>query len=284
MNKKEEIKLLQIPNLFLRSKLILRGYFSGIHPVPYKGSSSEFSQYREYVAGDDFNRIDWKAYLKSSKYYVKESDDETNAEMVLLLDTSASMGFFYKFEYSKTLAFLFSYICAKQNDSFSYGLFSDKLHVFKRAGAGKKSIYEACRDINSSSVSGETKMIPALEKVFEKTKEPSFIVLITDMGDDENEIIDSMAGMRVKKNDAIIFHISSRKEESRDILDNDSLMDMETKLSSVGGRYAERLKIIKERNKRIRENCLMKSIDYNAIYIEDGFDDPLSVFFRRRLS
>ncbi|PIP12892.1 MAG: hypothetical protein COX48_05905 [bacterium (Candidatus Stahlbacteria) CG23_combo_of_CG06-09_8_20_14_all_34_7] len=283
MNKKEEIELLKIPDLFLRSKLILKGYFSGIHFVPYKGASAEFSQYREYVVGDDFNRIDWKAYLRSGKIYVKESDNETNTEMVLLLDSSNSMNFGGKFRYAQTLAFLFIYICSKQNDLFTYAIFSDFLHILKRSGTGKRAIYDAARDISSRIAKGKTDIRPSLEKVFEKTKESSFVILISDLGDDYEKIIDALSGMRVKKNDIIIFHLASKKEESKEILDKNALRDMETKNIIFGGNYRERLKIIKERNGEIRNSSLSKGLDYNFIYIEDGFNEPLSKFFKRRM-
>jgi uncharacterized protein (DUF58 family) len=282
MSKEKNLEILEIPDLFLRSKLILKGFFAGIHNVPYKGASAEFSQYREYVLGDDFNRIDWKAYLRSGKIYVKESDDETNAEMVLLLDSSGSMNYAGKFEYAKTLAFLFSYICSKQNDSFTYAVFSDTLHILKRAGAGRKSILEAARDISSREARGETNINSALERIFEKTKESSFIILISDLGDDYEKIIDALSGMRIKKNDVILFHLSSRKEESREILDKASLKDMETNNIIFGGDYRERIESIKSRNNDIRELSMKKGIDYNFVYIEDGFNAPLTGFFRRR--
>ena len=282
MNKREDIELLQIPDLFLRSKLILRGYFSGIHPVPYKGSSAEFSQYREYVSGDDFNRIDWKAYLRSGKLYIKESDDETDAEMVLILDASNSMNFAGKFEYAKTLAFLFSYICSKQNDSFTYAVFSDKLDILKRAGSGRKSIYEAARDLSSRKAKGKTDIMQSIEKIFERTKESSFVIFISDLGDDYENVIDALGGMRIRKNDVILFHLSSRKEESKEILDKNALKDMETDSIIFGGNYSDRIETIKARNKKIRSLSLEKAIDYNHLYIEDGFNEPLSKFFKRR--
>jgi len=281
--RKNEIDFREIPDLFLRSRLILKGYLSGIHEVPYKGSSAEFSQYREYVLGDDFSKLDWKAYLRSGKYYVKESDDETNAGMLFLLDSSASMKFAGKFEYAKTLVFLFAYVCAKQNDIFSYAIFSDSLKAYRKTGTGRSAIFEAARDIASAEALGGTEMLKSLEKVFEKTKESSFVFLITDMGDDEEGIIDAMAGMRVRRHDSIIFRLSSRREESRELLDRASLRDVETGAISQGGGYSERMDAINERNGRIEREALSRGIDYNHVYIEDGFDSPLSKFFSRRM-
>ncbi|MGE3062444.1 MAG: DUF58 domain-containing protein [bacterium] len=282
MPKKNDSILLEVPDLLLRSKLILKGYLSGIHSVPYKGASAEFSQYREYVLGDDYDRIDWKAYMRSGRYYVKESDNESNTGMSFLLDASASMAFAGKFEYAKTLAFLFSYICAKQNDSFSYAVFSDKLHIYRKAGTGRKAIYDAGRDISLRTPGGETNLAPILEKIFEKIKESSFLILISDLGDNEEKLIELMARMRVKKHDSIIFHLSSRLEESREILDKESLRDIETGSLSQGGGYRERIDAIKERNKKINDLSLERGIDYNHVYVEDGFNAPLSKFFSRR--
>src|ERR1700688_1993381 len=77
--------------LFARKPMV--GAVSGRHPSPYRGSSVEFAEYRKYVPGDDLRRLDWRAYGRSDRFYVKEFEADTNLRCCLVLDTSGSMGF-----------------------------------------------------------------------------------------------------------------------------------------------------------------------------------------------
>ncbi|HSG73568.1 MAG TPA: DUF58 domain-containing protein, partial [Planctomycetaceae bacterium] len=77
-------RLSAIP-LFSRRAMI--GNVSGIHASPHRGSSVEFAEYRRYVPGDDIRRLDWRAFGRSDRYYVKEFEADTNLRCCLILDT-----------------------------------------------------------------------------------------------------------------------------------------------------------------------------------------------------
>ena len=98
----------RIARLDLRARHVVEGFLSGIHRSPYFGQSVEFVQHREYVAGDDPRRIDWKVWSKTDKYYIKQYEEETNLRCTLLVDVSESMQFgtqaMTKYEYGCTIA------------------------------------------------------------------------------------------------------------------------------------------------------------------------------------
>ena len=71
----------------------MQGNVSGRHPSPHRGSSVEFAEYRKYVPGDDLRRLDWRAYGRSDRFFVKEFEADTNLRCCLVLDTSGSMDF-----------------------------------------------------------------------------------------------------------------------------------------------------------------------------------------------
>ena len=77
--------------LFARGRCM--GSVSGRHPSPHRGSSVEFAEYRKYVPGDDLRRLDWRAYGRSDRFFVKEFEADTNLRCCLVLDTSGSMDF-----------------------------------------------------------------------------------------------------------------------------------------------------------------------------------------------
>src|SRR5262245_3788839 len=96
----------------------MQGSVSGRHPSPHRGSSVEFAEYRKYVAGDDLRRLDWRAYGRSDRFYVKEFEADTNLRCCFVLDTSGSMDFgsvgVTKIEYASKLAGSLGYLAVQQ--------------------------------------------------------------------------------------------------------------------------------------------------------------------------
>src|SRR5690606_33683550 len=103
------------------AKLVVEGYMIGQHKSPFKGTSVEFVEHRQYYPGDEVRHIDWRAYGKTGKYYIKEFEDETNLRCYLLVDGSGSMGFkastLSKFDYARQLAAALGYLLIGQRDS-----------------------------------------------------------------------------------------------------------------------------------------------------------------------
>src|SRR5207302_10143394 len=100
--------LARIVPLGLRAQRVMEGTISGLHRSPMHGVSVEFADYREYSPGDDLKRLDWRAYARSDKFYIKRYEEDTNLRGTILLDASRSMAYgrhgMSKFEYAATLA------------------------------------------------------------------------------------------------------------------------------------------------------------------------------------
>src|SRR6266487_1121440 len=83
--------LAQIEKLGLRAHRVVEGTISGHHRSPLHGLSVEFAAYREYAPGDDLKRLDWRAYARSNRHFIKQYEEESNLRATILLDASASM-------------------------------------------------------------------------------------------------------------------------------------------------------------------------------------------------
>ena len=83
----------RLARLDLIARLVVEGFITGLHRSPYHGFSVEFSEHRPYMPGDPLRDLDWKAYAKSDRLYVKQYEEETNLKAYLLLDVSGSMDF-----------------------------------------------------------------------------------------------------------------------------------------------------------------------------------------------
>jgi hypothetical protein len=100
--------LMRIKDLQMRAKVVVEGFFSGLHRSPYHGFSVEFSEYREYSPGDDTRYLDWRLFARSDRYYIKRFEDETNLRCHLVVDMSRSMDYgslaYNKADYARTIA------------------------------------------------------------------------------------------------------------------------------------------------------------------------------------
>ena len=103
------------------ARLVVEGYMVGQHKSPFKGTSVEFTEHRQYCPGDEIRHIDWRAFGKTGKYYIKEFEDETNLRCYLLVDGSGSMSYgdstISKFEYGRHLAAALGYLLLSQRDA-----------------------------------------------------------------------------------------------------------------------------------------------------------------------
>src|SRR5512134_3117230 len=102
-------------------RIPMLGTVSGKQPSPHRGSSVAFAEYRKYVPGDDLRRLDWRAYGRSDRFYVKEFEADTNLRCCFVIDTSGSMGFgskgVSKIEFARKLAGSLAYLAIQQGDA-----------------------------------------------------------------------------------------------------------------------------------------------------------------------
>src|SRR6201992_4501495 len=82
--------LAAISHLELVPHQVMDGYVQGMHKSPHIGFALDFAQHRQYVPGDDVKRIDWRAFAKSERYYIKQYEVSTNLGAQLVRDPTRS--------------------------------------------------------------------------------------------------------------------------------------------------------------------------------------------------
>jgi uncharacterized protein (DUF58 family) len=152
--------LARVVPLGLRAQRVVEGAMSGLHRSPLHGMSVEFADYREYTPGDDLKRLDWRAYARSNRYYIKRYEEETNFRATLLLDASASMrygraaargeGGFTKFSYAATLAASLAVLCVKQRDAIGLALFDNAERAWLRPSAAQSQLIKILDTLDRS--------------------------------------------------------------------------------------------------------------------------------------
>src|SRR5271168_4162149 len=107
--------------LVLVARTLVEGFLTGVHKSPYKGFSVEFAEHRQYYPGDEIRHIDWRAYGKTDRYYIKEYEEETNLRAHLVVDASGSMSYKgkhpSKFDYAQQVAASLAYLMLQQRDA-----------------------------------------------------------------------------------------------------------------------------------------------------------------------
>ena len=124
----------QLTTMELRARLVVEGFITGLHKSPYHGFSVEFTEHRQYMPGDEIKHIDWKAYAKTDRYYIKQFEEETNLKSYVLIDASASMkyaspGHMPKIEYASYIAAALSYLMVEQRDAAGLTVYDERVRT-----------------------------------------------------------------------------------------------------------------------------------------------------------
>lgn len=256
---------------------------SGIHRSRSKGFSVEFEAHREYSPGDEIRRIDWKALGKFDKYFIKETEDETNLRAHLILDISASMDYssngISKFAYGSILTASLAYLILKQQDAVGLVTFSDRIKSFIPPKAKRGYLIEILNALEGQTPSGETALGKILQEIAGKINRRGLIILVSDLLDEPEEILEGLRLFRFKGNDVIVFHLMDAAELDLPFDGNILFEDMEeTRLRVTADPQAIRQvyrKVVEEYTNHLRKQCQEKSIDYNLLSTATPLDHAL---------
>src|SRR5262249_15991230 len=171
----------------LRARVVVDGALTGLHRAPHYGSSVEFAEHKEYTPGDEIRHIDWKAYGKFDKYYIKRYEEETELSAYLIVDTSGSMGYrgrgVSKLEYARTLAAALGYLLLRQKDKVGLIGFGTRLTAYLPARARGGHLGDLLTALEALTPGGQTDLARALLYLSEVAARRSLVVVISDLLD-----------------------------------------------------------------------------------------------------
>src|SRR3954468_15955990 len=149
---------------------------------PLAGSSMEFADYRRYAPGDDFRRIDWRAYARLERLFLRVFEAEENLTVTILIDCSNSMyeGTPAKSDLAIQLAAALAYVALKCEDNVTVGALTDRLTAHRRAGSGKSAIWNVGEFLTRLPRSGKTDLNKALYDLGRVLNSPGLTIIISD--------------------------------------------------------------------------------------------------------
>ncbi|WP_230400694.1 DUF58 domain-containing protein [Candidatus Brocadia sinica] len=273
----------------LRAKLLVDGVLSGIHKSPYKGSSIEFLEHKEYSPGNEIKHIDWKVLAKTDRYYIKQFEEETNLKCYIFIDSSGSMGYkstgISKFEYAATLAASLAYLLLKQSDLVGLISFSDKALQYIPPRSRLTHLHVLLNALTELKTAGRSDTSAILNEFVEKIGRRSLIIIISDFFDDTKKIIHQLKYFLFKKNEVILFHILDPYELTfpfETITFFESMEDERRILADPKSMKDQYLSEINHFIEQFRQSCFENQIDYWLIDSSTPLDQALIKFLARR--
>jgi uncharacterized protein (DUF58 family) len=202
--------------LALVARDAVEGFLSGVHKSPFKGYSVEFAEHRQYYPGDEIRHIDWRAYGKTDRYYVKEYEEETNLRAYLLLDASGSMAYQgagpSKFEYAQHVAASLAYLMLHQLDAVGLVLHDSRVRESLEPRANAKHLLQILRTLERARPGGETSLAPLWHDLAGRLPRRGLVVVLSDCFDQLNLLLRALRHFRHKRHEVLLLHVLAPEE------------------------------------------------------------------------
>ena len=173
-----------IRNLELRARAVVEGFWNGIHRSPYHGFSVEFTEYRQYVSGDDLRYLDWRVFGRSDRYFIKKFEDETNLRCHIIADQSQSMDFgstgYTKATYAATLAATLAYFLHLQGDAIGLLTFDERVRDYFPPRHRADHLRQVMLALEKPAGGRATDLVSPLERITQLVRRRGMVVLISD--------------------------------------------------------------------------------------------------------
>jgi uncharacterized protein (DUF58 family) len=278
-----------VKNLLLRARLVVDGVMVGIHTSRAKGLSSEFEEHRGYTAGDDTRHIDWKAYARFNRYFIKEYRETTNLRGYIVMDCSASMGYasdgVSKFDYASTMAASLAYLMLKQLDAVGVITFSDKIETMIPPKAAHDQLFVVLNALEKTHPRGATAAAAVLQDIAASVKRRGLIILISDLLDEPQAVAKGLRQLRSKGSEVIVFHLLDRDELQFPFKEPSEFQDMEQEMKLFADPQAIRpayLEALESLITEYRHACASQRIDYALFDTSVGLDRTLARYLNWR--
>ncbi len=203
--------LMRIKGLQMRAKVVVEGFFNGLHRSPFHGFSVEFSEYRQYSPGDDPRYLDWRLFARTDRYYVKRFEDETNLRCYLLVDLSRSMGFgslsYTKIDYARTLAATFAYYLASQRDAVGLLTFHQQIVDYIPARFRTGHLHRLLVALENTPAGESTDLARPMEHIAELVSKRGLIVLVSDLLTPIAPLQNHLSYLRSRGHEVVVMRI-----------------------------------------------------------------------------
>jgi uncharacterized protein (DUF58 family) len=283
--------LARLGNLRLRVRSIAEGILTGLHKSPHHGQSVEFAEHKEYAPGDDVRHIDWKAYGKFDKYYVKRFEQETNLRAYLVVDASGSMGYrghpdrMSKLETASALAATLAYLLFRQADAAGLVLVGGEVKGAVPPRATASHLGPIVEALEAARPEGKTRLAAAVDWVVEHAPRRSSVLVFSDLMDGDEKVLRRIAQLGLRKHDVTLFHVLDPAELEFPFDDPTLFLSMEdARQIEAHGRDVRKgyLEVLRRWLEEVRRTAAEADLDYALCRTDRPADEVLLPFLARR--
>jgi uncharacterized protein (DUF58 family) len=282
--------LMSIKNLELRARVVVEGFWHGLHRSPYHGFSVEFTEYRQYSPGDDPRYLDWKLYARSDRYYIKKFEDETNLRCHLMVDQSRSMSYgslsYTKAQYAATLAATLAYFLSLQGDAVGLLTFDERIRDFLPARHRPGHLRHLMIRLEQPAAGNATDLTAPLHRIVRTVKKRSLLVLISDLLGPVGTLEKDLTALAACGHEVVLFHVLDPAELTlafeKAVMFRDVETGRELFIDPVTARkgYVQRLEA---HNANVASACRRLGIGYRRLTTDRPLELALFDFLRERM-
>lgn len=297
--------LAQLAPFEMRAKMIVEGVMSGMHRSPYHGMAVEFAEHRQYVSGDDPKHLDWKVFGRTDKLYIKQYQQETNLDVVLLVDASASMGYgtlevkrnwggttasakagrWSKFDHATALATAVAYLCLQQQDRVGIAVFADEVRTMLKRSSAQGQWRRIVSTLSTEPVEAHTNLAKVTDQVLGKISNRALFIIISDLFDDREAVRQCLARFKHRRHDVIILNTLDRQEMQFGFTQPAPFIGLEAEGRLRVDPRALRdayLEALREHLSFIAKAALGFGFDYQRLDTHESVGPPLAYLLARR--
>lgn len=290
--------LARLQRINLLARGLVEGMVVGKHQSPYKGFSVEFAEHRQYTPGDDIRDLDWRAFGKSDRYYIKQYIEETNLRTVLLVDSSASMTYagnraqkiegkrLSKFAYAQYLAASLAYLMIHQQDAVGMVTFDSKIRRYVPPRSQANHLHVLLDELDKTKPSHETQLADIFHSIAEQIPRRGMVIILSDLFDDPDELLTALQHFRHRRHEVIVLHIMAEEELTFPFTHWSNFQDMESPQQeieldprSIRSAYLEQMRGFLD---KISEGCGRMKIDYHRMPTSQPYEKTLGDYLAKR--
>lgn len=280
------------------SRTAKEGSITGRHASPHKGFSVEFAEHRQYVAGDDLRNLDWRAFGKSDRYYIKQYIEETNMRVTIVVDASGSMKYegdeattlngnsLSKYAYAQHLAAALAYLFIKQQDAVGLVTFDEKITNYIRPAAKPSQVQLILETLQSTEPGNDTEAAKTFHEVAERIPSRGLVIVISDLFDDAEAIKKALHHFRYKNHELLLFHLMAEEELTFPFKKFDHFKNLELDSqrlnidpSTIRAAYLER---VRAHLKALELACGQMEAEYVPVNTKMPVPETLMTYFSQR--
>jgi uncharacterized protein (DUF58 family) len=282
--------LMAIKNLEMRARVVVEGFWNGLHRSPYHGFSVEFTEYRQYTPGDDPRYLDWRLYARTDRYYIKKFEDETNLRCHLLVDGSRSMAYgslaWTKAEYAATLAATLAYFLHQQGDAIGLLTFDETIRDYLPARHRRGHLRQVMLTLEKPAGGRATDLTAPLKRIVELVRKRGLMIFISDLLAPIETLEKNIGSLVACGHDVLLFHLLDPAEKTFNFDKASLFRDVESERDlyiDPAAARKEYLRKLESHTAAARQICEHLGAGYHALATDTPLELALFDFLRARM-